>query len=396
MAEITTTQTMGNKTITTTINTAARGPAGSDANVTAANTLTALQAMTIVQEISARAAIGTGQTWVFEGDSWTAGTAQGNDRETFPYYLAILGPPDVEIVNVALAGVRAETMVSTFAATVAPSLTATTGKLSTCFIFAGINDAATRTTTQLRDDLRSLWTAARAAGARVVAFTLPNRTAAAGWSEADWRTINAQIIADSSYWDVLVRTDIFASNGVSADYTDGLHVSTAAHKKLAAQVLRAMRGETVQPGLLPDSVANQAVVTTLTSGTRKNLGFLDLFDNNNDMGSFTVGSDANTSVFTVPVDGTYIITGGLLVGGFTAADTMYLQAWIKPYGGAEAEHRIKWVTAAGANEGIEGTIRRRLSRGDTVNLAIISSRTGSSLLTNANFSVFSVKLESIP
>jgi hypothetical protein len=75
---------------------------------------------------------------------------------------------------------------------------------------------------------------------------------------------------------------------------------------------------------------------------------------------------------------------------------MYLQAWIKPYGGAEAEHRIKWVTAAGANEGIEGTIRRRLSRGDTVNLAIISSRTGSSLLTNANFSVFSVKLESIP
>jgi hypothetical protein len=37
MAEITTTQTMGNKTITTTINTAARGPAGSDANVTQAN-----------------------------------------------------------------------------------------------------------------------------------------------------------------------------------------------------------------------------------------------------------------------------------------------------------------------------------------------------------------------
>lgn len=37
MAEITTTQTMGTRTITTTVNTAARGPAGSDASVTQAN-----------------------------------------------------------------------------------------------------------------------------------------------------------------------------------------------------------------------------------------------------------------------------------------------------------------------------------------------------------------------
>ncbi len=57
MAEITTTQTMGNKTITTTINTAARGPAGSDASVTAANVLTAAQAMTSAQQSDAREAI---------------------------------------------------------------------------------------------------------------------------------------------------------------------------------------------------------------------------------------------------------------------------------------------------------------------------------------------------
>ena len=57
MAEITTTQTMGNKTITTTINTAARGPAGSDATVTAANVLTAMEAMDAAQESSSRVAI---------------------------------------------------------------------------------------------------------------------------------------------------------------------------------------------------------------------------------------------------------------------------------------------------------------------------------------------------
>jgi hypothetical protein len=59
MAEITTTQTMGNKTITTTINTAARGPAGSDATVTAANVLTAAQAMNTEQEADMREAIGS-------------------------------------------------------------------------------------------------------------------------------------------------------------------------------------------------------------------------------------------------------------------------------------------------------------------------------------------------
>jgi len=134
-------------------------------------------------DIRAAAQVPALENWVSQGDSWTATTAQGNDRETYPYYLARLAPQyGVNFYNVAIAGQTAQTMVSTFAAQVAPYLTATTGLPSTAFIFAGINDAATRTTTQLRDDLRSLWTSARNAGARVVAFTLPHRTAAGGWT----------------------------------------------------------------------------------------------------------------------------------------------------------------------------------------------------------------------
>lgn len=118
------------------------------------------------------------ENWVFEGDSWTAGTAQSNSQECWPYYLLLssYARTNVNGFNVATAGQTAATMVSTFAAQVAPHLTATSGRPSMAFIFAGINDSS-GTKTQLRDNLRSLWTSARNAGAKVVAFTLPARTA---------------------------------------------------------------------------------------------------------------------------------------------------------------------------------------------------------------------------
>lgn len=348
--------------------------------------------------IAVRDAIGIGETWVIEGDSWSAGLAQGNDRETWPFYLATLAPPDIEIVNVSLAGTTAQTMVSTFAATVAPNLTDTTGKLSTCFIFGGINDAGVpRTTTQLRDDLRTLWTAARDAGARVIAFTLPHRTAAGGWSQADWKTINDQIVADSSYYDVLVRTDIFASNALSSDYTDQLHITTAAHKKLATQVLGALRGETMAPSLPADMVCNAVPSLTLSANTRRNLPFTVLYDANTDSAAATVGGDASTRVFTAPVDGTYEIRGCVCLSGMTAGDVCFLNAWITPIStGVEVENRLDYQNAGGANPTLSGVKRRRLSRGDKVNLSVQSARASSTILTNANNGEFSVRLVSIP
>jgi lysophospholipase L1-like esterase len=426
MAEITTTQTMGNKTITTTINTAARGPKGdpgtngqdgqdgTDANVTQANIEAAITDKPgFREEIGTVATDGTGaeaaafreaiksaqsEIWVVEGDSWSAGTAQGNDRETWPFYLATLAPAGVEIVNVALAGSTAQTMASTFASTVAPNLTATTGRLSTCFIFGGINDAGVpRTTTQLRDDLRTLWTDARSAGARVVAFTLPHRTAAGGWSQADWKTINAQIVADSSYWDVLVRTDIFQSNTSNGEYTDALHITTAAHRKLATEVLRAMQGAIMRPSTPPDFVANAALSVTLAASTRRNLPFTELYDANGDAAGATVGGNAGTSVFTVPVDGTYEIRGCICLSGMTAGDVCYLNAWVTPVAtGVEVEHRLDYQNAGGANPTLSGVKRRRLLRGDTVSLAVVSARASSTILTNPHNGEFSVRLVSIP
>ena len=70
MAEITTTQTMGNKTITTTINTAARGPAGSDAEVTAGNVTTAIAAATAEQAADMRVGLDAEEARLMHARLW--------------------------------------------------------------------------------------------------------------------------------------------------------------------------------------------------------------------------------------------------------------------------------------------------------------------------------------
>jgi len=338
------------------------------------------------------------ENWVFEGDSWTAGTAQGNSLETYPYYLARLAPQyGVNFYNVATVGQTAQTMVSTFAAQVEPYLTATTGLPSTAFIFAGINDAATRTTTQLRDDLRSLWTSARNAGARVVAFTLPHRTAAGGWSDANWKIINDQIVADSSYYDFLVRTDIVFNNALSSEFSDNLHVTTAAHKKFAGQILRVMNGGDVYPSLPSDITCNVISTSALAASTYRNLPFTEVYDANNDASTATVGSDSNVRVFTCPTDGTYEVSGSFLLGSLTSGDLGFLSAWVTPIAtGTAVEHRVHLDQAGGANMGLMGVKRFRLLRGDKIHLSAHTSRANATILANSNFSTFQVRLVSIP
>lgn len=336
------------------------------------------------------------EKWVFEGDSWTAGTAQGNDRETWPYYIlrSATARNRVTGINVATAGQSAQTMVGTFSTQVIPHLSAT----ATAFIFAGINDAsAGRTTTQLRDDLRTMWTAARNAGATVVAFTLPHRTAVGGWSQSDWKTINDQIIADSSYYDHLVPTHIICSNALASFYTDNLHINTASHSVLAARILDVLDRRQGLPIANPDLVCNTISTSTLSANTRRNLPFSEVYDANNDGTTATVGSDSNVARFVVPVDGTYEISANLLLGSLASGDSAYLTLWHTPIStGTEVEHRLHFNVSAGANMGLAGTKRIRCTRGDFLNVSIQSSKASTSILSNANFSTFQVRLVSIP
>ncbi|RYD80391.1 MAG: SGNH/GDSL hydrolase family protein, partial [Verrucomicrobiaceae bacterium] len=336
------------------------------------------------------------ETWVVEGDSWSAGTAEGNSQETWPHYIAKLIGPRVNIVNAATNGTTAQSMVGTFSAQCAPYLTATSGKPSTSFIFAGINDAGTRTVVQLRSDLRALWDAARTAGSRVVAFTLPFRSASGGWSDSDWLAVNANIIADASYYDVLVRTDIFHSVS-NSETSDGLHITTAAHQKLASRVMDALAGRQMMPSLSPDLVCSSVGLVNFagSTGGRRNIPFSEKYDANSDATNVAYGGDTAT-VFTAPATGTYEISASMLLGGMTSGNTAYLSAFIVLSGAAELEHRMDYQISPGANMTLKGTIRRRLNRGDTVAIAVTASNTATTILQNAEFGTYQVRLVSIP
>jgi hypothetical protein len=292
-------------------------------------------------------------------------------------------------------------MASTFATQVTPYLTATTGKPSTAFIFAGINDISTNDATAvaaLRTSLRSLWTDARNAGAKVCAFTLPHRTAGGGWTQANWKSINDNIIADASYYDYLIRTDIIFPNALSPELVgDGLHATTAAHAKFASMILGILDGNTAYPSIPSDAVFSETPNTALSSGARKNLGFSHIYDAGYDRSLATIGGNANTIVFTCPVDGTYEIKFSGCLTGLAAGDTAYINAWITPLAtGTEVEHRLDYQTAGGSVITLQGEKRRRLLRGDKINLAVVSSKTNSAFLPNGNNSEFSVRLVSIP
>jgi hypothetical protein len=344
----------------------------------------------------------TAETHVFEGDSWTATTAEGNSLETWPYYLMrshsnrnrIIG------VNVSTAGQTAATMVSTFSSQVAPHLTTATGRPSRVYIFAGINDGATRTTTQLRDDLRSLWTSSRDGGATVVAFTLPHRLAVGGWSQSDWATINAQIIADASYYDHLIRMDVLCPNALSPDYNvDQLHVTTAAHEKIAAGIIRILDRGIAWPITTPDLSCNVCSTSALSAGTTRRLPFTEVYDASSDAATDTVSGDTNVRVFTVPVDGTYEVASSVIFGSIVAGDLAYLSVYIIPLAtGSAVEHRLggSFNHAGGVNMGSGGQKRFRLLRGDKIFTGAIGTKAGMTILANSNFSTFEVRLVSIP
>jgi lysophospholipase L1-like esterase len=332
---------------------------------------------------------------VFEGDSWMAGTAQGNDRETFPYYFLRLAAVNGKMTgyNAAVAGQTAATMVTQFSSQVAPYLTATSGKRSVFCLLAGINDGATRTTTQVRDDLRTMWAAARTAGATVVAFTLPHRTAGGGWSQTDWKTVNTQIVADSSYWDFCVRLDVICSNALATTYSgDGLHATTATHAKIAAQLWDIINGDAARPVVTPYLICNACSTTALSANTRRNLPFTELLDANADGGAVTVGSDSGVAQFVVPVDGKYVVDAAVCLGALTLADSVFMDAWVTPVAtGTEVSWRLDFQQAAGANLTVGKPKEIPLLRGDKINISVQSSRANTTILNNGNNAKFSVR-----
>lgn len=334
-----------------------------------------------------REALGVVETWVVEGDSLTAAD-QGGGYLTWAEHLEAITRNAIS--NVATVGQRTDQMVSSFAASVAPLLTATSGKPSIFFLLAGTNDSPTLSATQTRDNLRSMWASAKAAGAKVCAFTMPHR-ASGGWSEADQRVINTQIVADyeAGLVDFIVRTDIIFSNSASSDFSDGLHMTTLGQKKLAAQVLNVLNGGECSPGL-PLASAYLTMVTGSVNATTAKLRFSQGFgvDRNFNIRLGTVGGTPNVTYFQAPVTGVYDLKCRLMCSGMTAGNSLQLSWWVLPVGGSAVEFRGQVVTAAGSTDSVAADFVHALGAGDIAYVELSTSGT-TNLVANAQFALFS-------
>jgi lysophospholipase L1-like esterase len=338
------------------------------------------------------------ENWVFEGDSWTQD--YGPDaQKTWPFYIAKIARKGISFNNVATAGQSALQMVSTFSSQVTPLLTTASGRKSLLFLFAGINDVYSNDAAavlNVRDNLRSMWTTARANGALVCAFTLPRRGNDGGaWSQANWRAVNAQIIADSSYYDFIVRTDIVFSSAATAEYTDGIHITTAAHQKLASQIYRAINGFPATPSIWPRACFVSANVTTLTASVVNYMGFnagVGSFDDNGDISNVNVGG-FNVKTFTAPLSGTYAVDVNFLAANTNGA-AIILSAYVTPLAtGVPEEYRLQYVISTSSFHSLSGTTGQlKLKEGDTLKIGINPSIAGVACLNNDRLSLFSVSL----
>ena len=108
-------------------------------------------------------------------------------------------------------------------------------------VMAGANDiwsgAGYLTNTIPFANLTNIWARGRAAGYKVLAFTVPYNGGAglSGTNYDNWLTLNRNIAAATNLWDYLARPDI-AIPYVAENYLDAVHPSPEGSRKLAIEV----------------------------------------------------------------------------------------------------------------------------------------------------------------
>jgi lysophospholipase L1-like esterase len=183
------------------------------------------------------------RNWVmFEGDSITA----GQDGTPFGYTAQAAITPYPQGIITAVAGSNIGTMVSREAADNALLQPSPTRNILTVLI--GANDLGdVGGASGFVANVKSYCLAMRAAGWKIVVLTVLPRTYS-GFNA--WRdTVNPLIVADTSFYDAIVRLDLDPAIGCDAcaantTYynSDGLHPNTTGENAIAADLLPVLTG----------------------------------------------------------------------------------------------------------------------------------------------------------
>jgi hypothetical protein len=166
--------------------------------------------------------------FLFDGDSVTLGTAAGGIPNSYPVILSSGSNYSgrAEFRNIAVGGRPASQMYSEFYNSKQHRGSYNNSYL---FIWGGTVIAASAT-----GDLRDYWITGRADGWKIVAFTVAQTS---GWSQANlalWTGLNNFIIANSGYYDYLVRPDLIAPNPSDPEiFSDPTHFTVSGYGKIA-------------------------------------------------------------------------------------------------------------------------------------------------------------------
>ena len=216
---------------------------------------------------------------VVEGDSHTS---VGRDHK----WIDMLS--DWDGVNFAWGGDKATFMVGQYpseARVVRPEH----GKTGWLGLWAGTNDVISTndSAAQIFKSLSAIWTAARADGYKVVAFTVLPSTRLSPERENVRQELNAKILAADEQWDRLIPAhEMFPSARSGAFKSDGVHLNAYGQGQVAQAVKSA----------LPSSVANEFDVTAIARfGTAKN----DVFGYETGGQFMWGGSGANNDTYFV-------------------------------------------------------------------------------------------------
>lgn len=182
-----------------------------------------------------------------EGDSLTEVTG-------WPEYLSASATTRgyIDTSNIATGGETSVNVTTSFAAQIA-SAAPTNGREKWLLLSIGANDVASLTSDSaavIYARIEALWTAARALGFKVGAFTVTNGAGIVGASRtAVLASLNALIRAAGDKYDVLIDVDAYLTKTISATYYtnptyfngDQVHYTTTGKQYVAAYVASLLR-----------------------------------------------------------------------------------------------------------------------------------------------------------
>lgn len=186
-------------------------------------------------------------TFVFDGDSITAGSAPANGANSYPSQAAAL--PEIAsrgtVSNVGVAGRTCEQISAAYTAEVHPLSPAVTGKPGYFFLMCGTNNIVADSAAVAYAALQGIWSQAKADGFKVIAMTIPYGSSTSATNvkvDAYNSAIRGGGFPSSNLYDYLIDVNNFLADPFDPLYfqSDHLHPTTFGNTVLARRANDAM------------------------------------------------------------------------------------------------------------------------------------------------------------